>query len=71
MTERQIPSDVLDALRSVELQRPDDLEMCERDSVIEFTHLFGYEEAHDWLAAHPQLYFEALHTAHAPDGGAA
>jgi hypothetical protein len=61
-----IPPSVLDALRCVERQRPMELEMCDRDNVIEFAHLFGFDWESAWLSTHPQLYFEALHTLFAP-----
>lgn len=59
----EIPTNVVDALRSVEAQRPQEIEMYDRETVILFAHVCGLDDACDWLCAHRELYFEALRRA--------
>ena len=59
MLERpDIPEFVLHALHDVEEQLPSDC--YEPDTVLEFVHAFGFDEARDWLEANRGLYFVAL-----------
>lgn len=57
----EIPQEVLDALRFVRAQLPDDA--YDPETVTLFAGLFGYREASDWLLSHQSLYFEALRRA--------
>jgi hypothetical protein len=59
MLERpEIPQFVLHALHDVEEQLPYDC--FEPDTVLEFAHAFGFEDACAWLEEHRGLYFVAL-----------
>jgi hypothetical protein len=53
-----IPQFVLHALHDVEEQLPADC--YEPDTVLEFVHLFGFDDARHWLEEHRSLYFVAL-----------
>lgn len=67
----EIPESVVEALRAVEAQRPDEMEMCDRETVLLFAHVCGLDDACDWLCEHRELYFEALRRADSPDPCAA
>jgi hypothetical protein len=57
MLERpDIPEFVLHALHDVEEKLPP---TAEPDTVLEFIHLFGFDDAHEWLEGHRGLYFVA------------
>lgn len=57
-SQADIPKEVLDALRFVRSQLPDDA--YDPETVTLFAGLFGFHEASDWLLSHQSLYFEAL-----------
>jgi hypothetical protein len=58
-----IPPNVIDALRAIEEERPAEVEMYDRETVLLFAHVCGLDDACDWLCAHRELYFEALRRA--------
>jgi hypothetical protein len=53
-----IPQEVVHALEAVQEQMHEDV--IDPETVTTFMHLFGYDEACEWLSSHQSLYFEAL-----------
>jgi hypothetical protein len=58
-----IPDFVVMALQEAEEQLPPDV--IEPDTVLTFVHLFGHDDACDWIRAHREMYFQALKQASA------
>ena len=58
MLRPDIPEFVVTALHEVEEQLPSDC--FEPDTVLQFVHLFGFEDACAWLEDHRSMYFVAL-----------
>ncbi len=58
MQHPDIPDFVVNALHDVEEQLPPDC--FEPETVLQFVHLFGFDDACSWLQEHRSMYFVAL-----------